>query len=129
VDGWWTQVTGAVSQPVATWISVGLLALTAVGTVVIVISVRASRRMSAAVAGTSWAAAVMSWWTVRAVEGDVLVCGALALAVTAFWLVDRGIPGNRRRPIWFTIFAVAMVLLAVVSLVLVLQAVNAAPHA
>ncbi|MFM8896389.1 MAG: hypothetical protein ACKOE2_13745 [Actinomycetales bacterium] len=117
------------SQPVANWISVGLLALTAVGTVVIVLSARASRRMAAAVAGTAWAAAVMSWWTVRAVEGDVLVCGALALAVTAFWLVDRGIPGNRRRPLWFTIFAVAMVLLAVVSLVVVVQAVNAAPHA
>jgi len=123
---WWTQVTGAVSQPVATWISVGLLALTAVGAVVIVLSARASRRMAAAVAGIAWAAAVMSWWTVRAVEGDVLVCGALALAVTAFWLVDRGIPGNRRRPLWFKVFAVAMVLLAVVSLVI---AVNAAPHA
>ena len=43
-------------------------------------------------------------------------------AVIAFWLVDRGIPANRSRPLWVHVLAGLMVLLGVIALFMVLEA-------
>ena len=48
--------------------------------------------------------------------------GAFSIAVIAFWLVDRGIPVNRPRPLWVHVFAAAMVVLGVIALIQVLGA-------
>ena len=44
------------------------------------------------------------------------------ISVIAFWLVDRGIPANRSRPVWVHVFAGVMVLLGVIALIQVLGA-------
>ena len=48
--------------------------------------------------------------------------GAFCIAVIVFWLVDRGIPANRPRPLWVHIFAGVMVLLGVMALIQVIGA-------
>jgi hypothetical protein len=52
--------------------------------------------------------------------GNVLPAGAIVFfaVVTIFWLLDRGIPGNRRRPIGLRIFAGVVVLVSVGTIVL-----------
>ena len=44
----------------------------------------------------------------------VLVAPAL---VMVFWLIDRGIPGNRARPLWLQTFGFGTVVLAAAELV------------
>jgi hypothetical protein len=41
-----------------------------------------------------------------------LIAGVLFLVILVFWLVDRGIPMNRRRPLWLTLLGVVMILVA-----------------
>ncbi len=41
--------------------------------------------------------------------------GVFALLLVIFWLFDRGVPGNRRRPIWLRVLAVAVVVAAVLA--------------
>ena len=50
--------------------------------------------------------------------GNVLpiFIGVFALLLIIFWLFDRGIPGNRRRPMWLRILAVAVVIAAILAL-------------
>lgn len=119
MESGWLQVASAASQPVASWLAVSLLAVTALGALAIVVSVRASRRIAAAVAATAWMAAAMSSWTVIGSAVAFIVPWALAVALTVFWLVDRGIPGNRRRPAWFKVFGFGLLLLAVACLILI----------
>jgi Mn2+/Fe2+ NRAMP family transporter len=49
--------------------------------------------------------------------GNVLpiFIGVFAVLLTLFWLFDRGIPGNRRRPMWVKILAVAVVVAAILA--------------
>lgn len=49
--------------------------------------------------------------------GNVLpiFIGVFALLLLVFWLFDRGVPGNRRRPAWLRIMAVAVVVAAVLA--------------
>lgn len=48
--------------------------------------------------------------------------GIFSIAVIAFWLVDRGIPANRSRPVWVHVFAAVMVMLGVMAIIQVLGA-------
>ncbi len=52
--------------------------------------------------------------------GNVLPAVAFVFfaVVTIFWLLDRGIPGNRRRPLGLRIFAGVVVLVSVGTIVL-----------
>ncbi len=47
--------------------------------------------------------------------GDVVPLPVLGFAVllTVFWLFDRGVPGNRTRPLWLKVLAIAVILAAV----------------
>lgn len=44
------------------------------------------------------------------------------IAVVAFWLVDRGIPANRPRPVWVHVFAGVMVVLGAIAVMQVMGA-------
>jgi len=50
--------------------------------------------------------------------GDVmpLFAAGLFVLILVFWLVDRGIPMNRTRPVWLVILAVVMSVAAVLAL-------------
>lgn len=50
--------------------------------------------------------------------GNVLpiFMGVFAALLVVFWLFDRGIPGNRRRPTWLRILAVAVVVASILAL-------------
>ncbi len=56
--------------------------------------------------------------------GDVvpLLALLLALGIAGFWLVDRGIPGNRSRPWWLLFAAVAIIVIAVLATVWAVRA-------
>jgi hypothetical protein len=41
-----------------------------------------------------------------------LFAGALFLLILAFWLVDRGIPLNRPRPLWLKLLGAALIVVA-----------------
>lgn len=66
----------------------------------------------------------------RPVSGDHVQAGdvvpfpvaALAVALTVFWLFDRGVPGNRSRPLWLTGLGLVVLILAVVATVVVVRA-------
>jgi TctA family transporter len=49
--------------------------------------------------------------------GNVLpiFAGVFAALLLIFWLFDRGVPGNRRRPAWLRFLAVALVVAAVLA--------------
>lgn len=74
--------------------------LAALGALLMAVSAGWSRRIGpvvvavgAAGAGARWAAGVVTVDTVAVVLGLLL-----AIAASALWLLDRGIPGNRKRP-------------------------------
>ena len=117
----WLQASAADVRTLPMSLALAMLLLAAVGTIAVIVSVRASRRISAVVALIAWLAALSAWAT-AVTTGMAMVATGLALAVTAFWLVDRGIPGNRRRPAWFKAYAISLLLLALTSLVLALRA-------
>lgn len=50
--------------------------------------------------------------------GDAMPAVAVFLLglITVFWLVDRGIPMNRARPLWLTLVGVVLILVALGSL-------------
>jgi len=56
--------------------------------------------------------------TDHAAVGQVMPIVALVLfvLVTVFWLVDRGIPMNRHRPLWLTLLGLAVVVAALWSI-------------
>lgn len=121
VETGWLQASAADVRTLPMSLALAMLLLAAVGTMAVIVSVRASRRISAVVALIAWLAALSAWAT-AVTTGMAMVATGLALAVTAFWLVDRGIPGNRRRPAWFKAYAISLLLLALTSLVLALRA-------
>ena len=44
-----------------------------------------------------------------------LFAAILFVLVTILWLVDRGIPGNRSRPVWVMVLAVLVVIASIVT--------------
>jgi hypothetical protein len=45
-----------------------------------------------------------------------IIAGVLFVIVLAFWLVDRGIPANKSRPVWLTILGVVMIVVSLFAL-------------
>lgn len=117
----WLQATAADTPTLSMRLALAMLLLASIGAVAIIASVRLSRRLSPVVTLIAWLAGLIAWAT--QVTGSMpIVATGLALAVTAFWLVDRGIPGNRRRPAWFRAYALGLLLLALASAVLAIRA-------
>jgi hypothetical protein len=117
----WLQATAADTPTLSMRLALAMLLLASIGAVAIIASVRLSRRLSPVVTLIAWLAGLIAWAT--QVPGSMpIVASGLALAVTAFWLVDRGIPGNRRRPAWFRAYALGLLLLALASAVLAIRA-------
>lgn len=108
-----------------------LLPLAAVGSVIMVARARFTKRFGVVFVMAAWAGALSALLarytgeelakTVPAIAEHVEDGGRLpfialgfAVVITAFWLFDRGIPGNRPRPWWLWALAVALIVLAVV---------------
>jgi uncharacterized membrane protein len=132
-------IGGLPAHPLLVHAPVVLVPLTAIGAVLMAFSPRFSRRFGVAVtilggvAFVSAAAAKLSGEefaeTVavapeHAAAGDRVPLAALVLGilVLALWLIDRGIPGNRSRPVWVVILAVVVAVVAVVAVVLTIVA-------
>lgn len=120
------------AHPLVVHAPVVLIPLVAIGALFMAIRPRLSKRFGVLVAVGSWVALVTSMAAritgedfARTVPissehvnyGNVqpIFAVVLAVAVTVLWLVDRGIPGNRRRPLWVRAWAVATVVAAVLS--------------
>lgn len=50
-----------------------------------------------------------------------LIALAFFVVLLVFWLFDRGIPGNRRRPVWVRLLAVVLIALAVLATIWVIR--------
>jgi uncharacterized membrane protein len=46
-----------------------------------------------------------------------LLAGGFLALIAVFWLFDRGVPGNRSRPLWLKVLAVVVALAAIVVIV------------
>lgn len=116
-----------------------LLPLAAAGAIWMTVSRRASRRFAPVIVPIAWAGFVAcllaedSGWAraqqVGLPQGHVAMADSLptlalllAASITGFWLVDRGIPGNRRRPVWFVGAGICLDLLAVVVIAWAIRA-------
>jgi len=110
-----------------------LVPLAAVGAILMVAARGFSRRYASLVvviAGVAFASAVVAKEsgeqltkqlgtpTEHAALGQVMPVVALVLfgLATVFWLVDRGIPMNRYRPLWLTLLGVAVIVVALWSI-------------
>jgi hypothetical protein len=130
----WDTTFGLPTHPLIVHAVVVLLPLAALGAIWITVSRRASRRFAAVIVPLAWIGAVASLiaedtgWLLaeqvglpqeHATMADSLPVFALLLAasITGFWLVDRGIPGNRRRPPWFVGAGICLDLLAIAVIV------------
>lgn len=90
-----------------------LVVIASIGAAVMACWPRASRRSGIAIVVLAIIGAVLS------VVGDGWGRGwsavLLAFAVLGFWLIDRGIPGNRQRPAWVRAYAVLLIGIAVAA--------------
>ena len=128
-------------HPLVVHVVVVLLPLTAVLAVLIVISSRFSRRFGPIVVslgfiaiGAALVAKESGEQLLRRVEAPQnhielgnrlpLLAGVYFLILLVFWLLDRGIPGNRRRPA----FVIILGALLVIASVLICVQVYAAGH-
>ena len=126
-------VAGLPLHPLVVHVVVVLVPIAAVGAIVMAIWPRISRRVGSVIvlasalgAGASFVAKasgeaftqVRGTPATHAQLGDTLPFIALALFVTllVFWLFDRGIPGNRPRPVWMRLFAVLLVGVAILAI-------------
>ncbi|MDA3022218.1 MAG: hypothetical protein O2943_06080, partial [Actinomycetota bacterium] len=50
-----------------------------------------------------------------------LIALAFFVVLLVFWLFDRGIPRNRRRPVWVRLLAVVLIVLAVLVTIWVIR--------
>ena len=111
--------------------AVVLLPLAAIGAVLIAARARWSKRFGVivvvvALVGTGFAVlSEKSGETLAARVGTPephaelgerlpLIAAVFALVVVVFWLFDRGVPGDRRRPPWLVALAVLVVIASVV---------------
>ena len=133
-SGLFDTVFGLPLHPLAVHAAVVLVPLAALGALAMALSLRLSRRYGGLVVVTGIAAFIASFIAKEAGEalalrvgqpgqhaqlGDVvpLLALLLALGIAGFWLVDRGIPGNRSRPWWLRLAAVALIVIAVLATV------------
>jgi hypothetical protein len=126
-------------HPLAVHAAVVLVPLAALGALIMAVSPRLSRRYGGLIVVTGVAAFVASFVAKEAGEalavkvglpgehaqlGDVvpLLTLLLAVALVGFWLVDRGIPGNRSRPWWLRGAAAILVVLGVLATIWAVRA-------
>lgn len=122
-------IAGLPLHPLVVHAAVVLVPLTAVGAVLMAIWPRFSRRFGVLVvviAGVALVASVVAKESGEHLARQVgiseqhmelgdrmpLAAAALAVLTVVFWLFDRGIPGNRRRPWWLVVLAVILVVVA-----------------
>jgi hypothetical protein len=132
-------VFGLPLHPLAVHAAVVLVPLAALGAVIMAVSPRLARRYAGLIVVAGVASFVASFVAKEAGEslasrvpvtaqhlqlGDVVPILALilALGLIGFWLVDRGIPGNRSRPWWLRVAAVALIVMAVLATVWTVRA-------
>lgn len=127
------EVLGLPLHPLVVHLVVVLLPLTAIGAILAALWPSFSRRYGALLTVLVWAATASSW--VAEVSGEQLaqqvgvtsahVIAAepvppfavlFAVVMSAFWLFDRGVPGNRARPWWLRALAVALIVVAAVAI-------------
>lgn len=133
------QLLGLPLHPLVVHAVVVLLPLTAIGAVLAAAWPSFSRRYGALLVVLVWIATVSSWVAGESGEQLAREVGApaahviaaeplppfaflFAVVMTAFWLFDRGVPGNRRRPWWLRLLAVALAVVAVIAIALTVQA-------
>lgn len=133
MDSPFGMAAGLPLHPLVVHAVVVLVPVAAIGAIVMAIWPRISRRVgsvfvlaSAVGAGAAFVAKASgeAFTEVRgepkahAELGETLPLIALALfvAMLVFWLFDRGIPGNRPRPVWMRLFAVVLVGIAIVAI-------------
>ena len=138
-SGLFDTVFGLPLHPLAVHAAVVLVPLAALGALAMALSPRLSRRYGGLVVVTGVAAFIASFVAKEAGEalalrvgqpgqhaqlGDVvpLLALLLALGIAGFWLVDRGIPGNRSRPWWLRLAAVALIVIAMLATVWAVRA-------
>lgn len=126
-------------HPLAVHAAVVLIPLAALGALVMAVSPRLARRYGGLIVVAGAAAFISAFVAKESGEALALKVGTpgqhaqlgdvvpklallLALGLAAFWLVDRGIPGNRSRPWWLRVAAVALIGLAVLATVFAIRA-------
>ena len=130
------EVWGLPLHPLVIHAVVVLVPLTAVGAVIMALRPRFTKRfgvivvIGAIVSTVSAFLAKQSGETLartRPVSGEHVMAGEVvplpvlgfAVLLTVFWLFDRGVPGNRVRPVWLKLLAVVVVAAAVACTYLV----------
>lgn len=133
------QLLGLPLHPLVVHAVVVLIPLTSVGAVLAAAWPAFSRRFGVLLVVLAWIATVSSWLAEESGEQLARVVGApsahviaaeplppvafgFAVVMTAFWLFDRGVPGNRSRPWWLRLLAVALAVVAVIAIALAVQA-------
>lgn len=133
------DLLGLPLHPLVVHLVVVLLPLTAIGAILSALWPSFARRYGALNAVVVWVAAVSTWVAEQAGEALALRVGVptehllaaeplpplasvFAIVMTVFWLFDRGVPGNRRRPWWLRLLAVALVFVSVAVIVLTVRA-------
>jgi uncharacterized membrane protein len=126
VDGILDSVAGLPMHPLIVHAAVVLVPLAALGLILMAVRPSFSRRFGvivvivAAAGALAAVAAKLSGEElaerigtpeVHAELGDLLplVAGGLFLLGLVFWLVDRGIPGNKPRPVWLVLYAILLI--------------------
>lgn len=132
-------VFGLPLHPLAVHAVVVLVPLAALGALVMAVSRRLSRRYGGLIVVAGVVAFIASFVAKEAGETLALKVGQpgqhaqlgnvvplltllLGLGIAGFWLADRGIPGNRSRPWWLRVAAVALIVIAVLATVWTVRA-------
>lgn len=120
-------------HPLIVHLVVVLIPLAAIAAIAMAIRPQFSRRFGVAVVTLAILAAITSF--IAKASGDQLAArlgfqpqphtelgnelpiftSVFAALILVFWLFDRGVPGNRRRPAWLRITAVAVVVAALLA--------------
>lgn len=133
------EVWGLPLHPLVIHAVVVLVPLTAVGALLMALRPRFSKRFGVIVVIGAFLSAVSAFLAkesgenlagTRPVSGEHVMAGdvvplpvlGFAVLLTVFWLFDRGVPGNRSRPVWLKALAVAVVIAAIACTYLVIRA-------
>lgn len=125
-------VGGIPLHPLIVHLVVVLIPLASIGMIVSVISMAWSRRYASISVALAFVATASAFLAKQSGEvlaqtvpvsadhvasGDVmpLFAGAFFVLSLVFWLFDRGVPLNRRRPLWLKAFGVLVVISAIVA--------------
>lgn len=124
------EAWGLPLHPLVVHAVVVLVPLTAVGALLMALRPRFSKRFGVIVVIGAILSAVSAFLATesgemlvrtRPVSGEHVVAGdavtlpvlGFAVLLTVFWLFDRGVPGNRARPLWLKALAVVVVIAAI----------------